>query len=136
MKALKIYLIIVSLLLAVAIGLGIYIWYVLQTIQTEQGTTNPTFTVETVEVADEEPITLTPGVTQVVEPITIDVTTLNDTQRSMLESFGYSKESITITPAMMTCAKEAVGETRFTEIVNGRAPSPLESLSLLPCFKK
>ncbi len=136
MRGIKIYLTIVTVLLIGAIGLGVYTWYVLQTMDTEQtsierGSTDSSPTsvgtqVETSATSERLPDNA---------PVTIKTDTLTPTQKSMLEAFGI-KGDIVITPAMIQCAEDAVGKTRLDEIIAGAAPSPLESLKLLPCFKK
>jgi hypothetical protein len=107
---------------------------------------------KTVDIPQEESKSATPEavpesvpeenqVTQLIseepsEPITIDVGTLSDSQRAILETFGFSSDEITVSDALIQCAKNAVGETRFLEIINGAAPTPFEALALVPCAKK
>ena len=126
MKAIKIYLVVVTVLLVFAIGLGIYVWYKIQTFNA---------------------VTPAPGASQTVQenaqtttsapaPITVWADSLTETQKKMLETFGYTQDTFTITPAMIQCAEESVGKTRLDEIVGGGAPTPFESMKLLPCFGK
>jgi anionic cell wall polymer biosynthesis LytR-Cps2A-Psr (LCP) family protein len=130
MKGIKIYLVIVTLLLIVAIGFGVYTWLMVQKLTvdvgdagTESGTSVSSKDVSNTETGGEE-------------PIVIQTADLTSAQRATLETFGFNGETITITEAMITCAKDAVGEARFTEILNGGAPTPFESMKLLPCMKK
>lgn len=136
------YLIVVTVLLLIAISLGVYVWYTLQTVETRNTTeqldqTNPS-TLQTadgdvdsnIETSESE------SKTTVTEPIKVNTDSLSDTQKKMLETLGYSESTITITPEMIACGEEAVGAGRLKEITDGSAPSPLESVKLLPCFKK
>lgn len=125
MKAVKIYLVVVTLLLIGAIGLGVYAWYKIQ----QLSAVAPVIS-ETETSGAEAPNASTP------EPITVSSDSLSPTQQKMLETFGYTEDTFTITPTMIVCAESAVGKTRLDEIVGGSAPSPFESVKLLPCFKK
>ncbi len=157
MKAIKIYLIVVTVLLILAVGAGIYVWYLVQKLNTATGAVQPiSTTTSSAEVPREPhaeqttsqdssettlPVTPTPTPSPSVntevkeEPIVIDIETMNPSQKKLLESLGYTGGSFTITPTMIACAEDAVGRARLDEIVNGSAPTPLESLKLLPCFK-
>lgn len=128
MKAVKIYLVVVTLLLIGAIGLGVYAWYKIQQLSAVAPVISETET--SVAETTKTPTASTP------EPITITSDSLSPTQQKMLETFGYTQDSFTITPTMIVCAENAVGKTRLDEIVAGSAPSPFESVKLLPCFKK
>ncbi len=135
MKAIKIYLVVVTLLLVIAISLGVYAWYKIQTFSGAVPTG-----VESTEVTSSGTVTkdgkgTSTGVTPAKEAIVIPTESLSSSQQKMLEAFGFDQKSFTITPAMITCAENAVGKDRLNEIVNGGAPSPLESMKLLPCFK-
>jgi flagellar basal body-associated protein FliL len=136
MKAIKIYLVIVTVLLIGAIGLGVYVWYMIQQVPTGTGNSTTANTTSQADTAAGEETTTAPSSTEVVEPVVIQASELTETQQKMLETMGYTQESFTITPAMITCAENAVGKTRLDEIMNGAAPGPLESVKLLPCFKQ
>ncbi len=139
MKALKIYLAIASTLLVIALGLGVYVWYVfqqmnssiemkgLETESSEQGTTT--------EKTNVTPVPATTSTTEPSAPIVIKTSSLTETQRSVLIGLGFKGDTISITSSMIACAKNAVGETRFNEIVNGGAPSPIEAVKLVPCTR-
>jgi hypothetical protein len=146
MKAIKIYLIVVTVLLLIAISLGVYVWYTVQTVETNETTrntiehldqTNPS-TMQTSEGDIDSNIETseTESKTVMTKPIVVKKDSLSDTQKNMLETLGYSESTITITPEMIACGEEAVGAGRLKEITDGSAPSPLESVKLLPCFKK
>ena len=140
------YLIVVTVLLLIAISLGVYVWYTVQTVETRETTRNTTEQLDqtnpsTLQTADgdvgsniETPES--ESKTTVTEPIKVNTDSLSDTQKKMLETLGYSESTITITPEMIACGEEAVGAGRLKEITDGSAPSPLESVKLLPCFKK
>lgn len=132
MKFLKWYLAIVTALLVLALGIGVYVWYMLQSLERDITTEGAESAPKEEMTTDEEAI----GTTREETPITIDAASLTPTQRQILESFGYQGGALTITKAMITCAEQAVGEVRLGQIVNGSAPSPLEALKLIPCFKK
>lgn len=121
---------IVTILLIGAIGFGVYIWYTVQTLNTNAQDA------DRAQVGTNGDTSTTKSSSGGGESITITKDSLTPTQQKIVESLGYTQDSFTITPEMITCAEEAVGETRYGEIINGGAPTPLESLKLLPCFKK
>ncbi len=131
MKAIKIYLVVVTVLLLIAIGFGIYVWYKIQSLNAvvPSNTTAPAS--EVVQTGTDKPVAS--STTQ--KPIVISTDSMTDTQKKMLETFGYTQNTFTITPTMIQCAEKAVGKTRLDEIINGSAPTPFESMKLLPCFK-
>jgi hypothetical protein len=134
MKAIKIYLVVVTVLLVVAIGFGVYVWYALQKLD---GDIESAVGVESsLDAGAEGEKGKTPALQTVTEPIVVDTASLTESQQGILKTFGYKGDTFTITEAMIVCAKDAVGEVRFTEILDGAAPSPLESVKLLPCMKK
>lgn len=128
MKGIKIYLGIVTILLIGAIGFGVYIWYTIQTLNTANNTAPDSH--EGSERVDSA------GTKGTEAPITISKDSLSPTQQKIVESLGYTQDSFTITTEMIVCAKDAVGEVRYNEIIGGAAPTPLESMKLFPCFKK
>ncbi len=133
MKTIKICLAIIVVLLVLGIGIGVYVWYTIQHVPTAADIPNLQ---QRAEVQTERSTVATPDVTEDIAPIVIETDTLSDTQQSMLETMGYTKDTVTITPAMIACAEDAVGGARLKEITGGAAPSPLESVKLLPCFKQ
>lgn len=146
MKAIKIYLIVVTTLLIIAMCLGVYVWYTVQTVETREmerdttehmNQTHPAILQTSDGDTDSNTETI-PSKDQAIktEPIVVQTDSLTDTQKNMLESLGYSENTITITSEMIACGEEAVGAERLKEITDGSAPSPLESVKLLPCFKK
>lgn len=127
MKAIKIYLAVVTVLLIGAIGFGVYIWYTVQTLDTATQTEGGSKKAVSKDASTTDTIT---------EPIIIKTNSLTPTQQKMIETLGFEGDTITITPTMVACAEDAVGKERLGEITNGAAPSPLESMKMLPCFKK
>jgi flagellar basal body-associated protein FliL len=143
MRTLKIILLVVVVLAVVVLaGIG-YVWRELAfTSHTIAPITQPSdTTLETVpptienESAPEEPAP-SPTVTPITEPITVTVDDLPEGQRAVLETLGMDDASITITPAMVSCAIEALGAARVAEIQAGGAPSISEALTLIACMKK
>lgn len=133
MKSVKVYLIIVSLLLLIALGFAVYVWITLQDLRS-QSEPVPTETATERETASQAASSEnTQGVT---EPVTIREEQLSPAQKQLLESFGIDTSEITITPEMIACAEAEVGTERFDEILDGATPGPLESLTLLGCFRK
>lgn len=124
MKLIKIYLVVVTVLLLVGIGLGVYAWYTLQALNTA------TSEVGGVTTESSEPTIV------IDEPIVIKTSELPASQQKVLDTVGITADSFTITQNMVSCAEEAIGGARMQEILDGAAPSPLESLKLLPCMKK
>jgi hypothetical protein len=134
MKFIKIYLVVVTTLLLIAVGLGVYVWYTLQTLDAgvrEVRVTKSEITgtkVSNSETSDETVQVLT-------EPIVVKTSSLPESQQKVLNGIGYTAETFTITPSMASCAEKAVGKERLDAILGGGAPSPLESVKLLPCLK-
>jgi len=123
-------------MLLLALGIGIYIWYKLQVLQSGAVETN----VVPEEGIEEEISTSTHVESQsatkaVTDPIVVSGDRLTNSQKEALEALGFESDSITITPEMIMCAEEKLGRERLDEIVGGSAPGPLESLTLLPCIK-
>jgi hypothetical protein len=114
MKAIKIYLVVVTLLLIIAISLGVYAWYKIQTFRGAVPTDVKSVDVTSNEAIPKDEKGTSAGATPDKEAIVIPTESLSLTQQKMLEAFGFD---------------------RLGEIVNGSAPSPLESMKLLPCFK-
>ena len=125
----KIFLIVVSILLVLALGAVGYVWFLIQELETA-----PTPTAEQT-VDDTQPASSPSSTETLNEPIVIQRSDIPESQQQVLDSFGLDGESYTITPAMVSCAEDAVGKVRFNEIVGGAAPTTLESLKLLPCLK-
>lgn len=67
--------------------------------------------------------------------MTINVSSLSDSQRAMLKALGITGDTITITPQMMACAEAKVGAARIGEIKNGATPSFSEGASLIACYR-
>ena len=144
MKALKVYLIIVTVLLVIALGFGVYVWLAFQAYQrniTNSSTrdsaspyqyqnNSATDVPSGVSVDREEAVT--PPVTGVV----LHTDSLTDSQRSILQALGVKDETFVVTDAMISCAQKAVGEKRLDEIIKGAAPTPFESVKMLPCLKE
>lgn len=131
MKAIKIYLFIVTILLLLALSAGVYVWFVIQDVQ---GQKDQVIQEDTPVLENSNQDTAVDSGSK--EPIVIDVETLPESQQDVLKTFGFEGETVTITAAMISCAEDAVGKVRFDAIVEGASPSPLESLKLLPCLKK
>lgn len=66
---------------------------------------------------------------------TVNTSSLSDSQRRMIESFGIDPDSITITPEMIACAEAKLGSARIEEIKNGATPSFSEGASLMACYR-
>lgn len=128
---------------ALALALGVYVWSVVQSLGTR--TTEPAelqetqaediLTQESVDVSGDPAVPTRENETAPTAPIVIDVASLSDTQRGMLESLGFTGSTIVLTPAMLACGEKVVGSIRLREIANGSAPSPLEAVKLIPCFR-
>lgn len=132
MKIIKIYLVVATVLLLAGLGFGVYVWYTLQTlsVDTDKALTAPKENVPSNAVL--EAVGKTQGETE--EPAAVKTVNLSDSQQKILESFGFDAATVTVTSTMMECAENAVGTTRLQEILGGAAPTPLESVKLLPCF--
>lgn len=126
-KLMKIYLVVVTVFLLFGVGLGVYVWYTLQEINSAASGVN---TPSASEEGSKAPTIV------LDEPIIVETSNLPASQQKVLDTLGLEGESFTITQSMVTCAEDAVGAVRMQEILGGSAPSPLESLKLLPCMKR
>lgn len=70
------------------------------------------------------------------EGTTIDASVMTAGQRKLLGSLGVDADSITVTPEMISCAQNSLGDERVTAIQNGDTPSFLEGTKLLSCYTK
>lgn len=140
-KFYKIYFWVTIFFFILALSFGVYVWYTVQRIETEtsgikapsDGKTNTMVTPGETASKSSSPETIeSPGNGN----IQINAADLTESQREILSTFGYDDPTFTVTDAMIRCAKEAVGEKRFEEILGGSAPTPLESLKLVPCTTK
>lgn len=136
MKAVKIYLAVVTGLLVVALCFGIYVWFKLQTLQG----VIPKNIAEQEQVSDstvKDPSQNdVPSVVPAEEgDIVVEKADLTPAQVRTLETLGFEMESIVVTKEMILCMETAVGEERMAEIIDGAAPGPLESIKLLGCVK-
>jgi len=129
MKGVKVYLIVVTTLLLIALGFGVYVWFKIQTLGTagsgigETGSASENIDAVINNASPE------PG------SIVIEKEELTGTQQQALETFGIEADSLTITPTMIDCAEKSLGKARVDQIIGGAAPNPLESLKLLGCIE-
>ena len=137
----KTFLIIVTTVLILALAAVVYIWFVLQKthMQIDEQSSE---VVENKSIQEAQPSYESENATNEsidaetpTEPIVVETAELSDTQKKLLDTFGFEGDTVTITPDMISCAEDAVGKERMDTIVDGASPSPLESLKLLPCFK-
>lgn len=139
-RGLKIYLTVVTALLIVALGFGVYVWYVFQSLKMSSYSQEKPFTQTADTTRGEESrdgaesVETTPPAQP--EPKIIPVSSLSEAQRDMLKTFGIDSDTLVISSEMIACAEQAVGEERLTAITNGAAPSPLEAIKMAPCFKE
>ena len=136
MRGIKIYLIVVTVLLIIALCFGVYVWYVLQTFKSGQA--SQTETADTPVGEEQAKTKAAPSVaaTTTPEPIVIQKSDLPSVQQSALDAVGVTGDTITITPAMISCAENVLGKERVDEIIAGAVPGPLETFRLAPCIKK
>jgi hypothetical protein len=66
----------------------------------------------------------------------IDIASLTTAQKKMLESFGVDTTALTVTSAMVSCAKEKLGDQRLSEIMKGATPSFIEGATLFSCYTR
>lgn len=138
MKSIKMYLTIVLFLLVLAIGALVYVWYVYQSVQSTRSKDTPSVATQITDANGVKKENLVTGSEEDVtsSDIVIDTQKLTESQRSILSTFGYKGDTVTIPHEVVSCAQQSVGEARFTEILDGGAPTPFELLKLSPCLKK
>jgi hypothetical protein len=68
------------------------------------------------------------------EGTTLNTSAMSDGQRKLLESLGVDADSITLTPEMLACAEEKLGNDRMTAVQNGETPSFFEGTKLMACY--
>jgi hypothetical protein len=137
MKALKIYLMVMGGLFTLAILIGVGVWFLYQDLpgaNPTRYTENVPFKVNESKDVQVDTAPGTPTTETVIYTITPD--SLSEGQRAVLESFGMGGGAFEVTQPMIDCVTESVGDKRFSEILGGSAPTPLEALAFLPCIKK
>lgn len=159
MRALKIFLIGGLVLMLVAVGFGVYVWYQLQGLddhavkEKNVPTLDATIASSTDGRTEEETLTGsgdTPEATNSSsdgpmvrekttpdappEDIVIDERELTPEQIKLLNRLGVDTNTIVITNEMVVCAEAKLGSERVDEIVAGATPTMLEGLSVLPCL--
>lgn len=60
---------------------------------------------------------------------------LSDSQQEALRNVNIDPETFIITPEMQACAQDAMGQERYNAMLDGAAPTFLESMSLLRCVQ-
>jgi len=165
MKIIKIYFVVASILLCLALGFGVYVWYKIQTLNqavdavtermpvTEVPTQQPSENIPEVPTQQpsenipeatssqpknvvQQPVPSTPVIEKKEEPILIQTATLSESQQKIIKGLGYTGDTITISPVMVRCAEDSVGKARLAEILAGATPGALEAISLMSCFNK
>lgn len=68
------------------------------------------------------------------EGIPLRELSLSPEQQSVVATLGIDPETFVITPSMQECAREKLGGERFTEVLDGAAPGPLEVVRLGLCL--
>lgn len=129
MRGIKIYLIVVTILFIIALGFGVYVWSVLQSLSTDSA-------IEVAEPVGTSQNVGTPVSETVAEPIIIQKEDLSENQQKILETVGIEGETLRITPEMIKCAEDSVGEDRVNEIIAGDSPGPIETVKLLNCSRE
>lgn len=137
-------------MLMVAMLATVVVWFLIQDMYTknrgdgakesvsvlEPSTTTQLETENDTEIYEsEEEESETPSTVSLEEPIPLHTLPLSETQRSLIGAAGIDVETFVITPEMVSCAKEKLGEGRFNAIVGGEAPSFLEGTKLLGCIR-
>lgn len=123
-------------MLVFAVVVTILVWYLVQGnisidevtgFAPEQESMTGSSKEETQTAENEEP--------PITESILLRDLPLSDGQRSMLKTAGIDVETFVITPEMVTCAQQKLGSARFEEIIEGSAPTFMESTRLLGCIQ-
>lgn len=142
-KAVYIYLVTASIFLCIALGLAIYVWHTLQQLGSESTNVPLTESEVRTEASSEDDTTRATSAVKdsdntnaAEESIVIEKSTLTEGQQQALQTLGVEGDQLVITESMISCAKEALGEERYAEILGGSTPGPLESLSLLGCMRE
>jgi hypothetical protein len=74
------------------------------------------------------------GSTTEAEAISGVPVTLTESQRQLLSSLGVDPDTVTITPELVTCVTEVVGEARVAAYQAGETPTARELFSLSRCL--
>ncbi|MBX9906903.1 hypothetical protein K2X96_03330 [Patescibacteria group bacterium] len=72
---------------------------------------------------------------KITEPIVVQLSTLNASQKIALKAIGIEGETFILTEAMAGCAYDTLGGSRVEAIVAGDIPSVSEMVRLAPCMK-
>jgi hypothetical protein len=74
------------------------------------------------------------AVTAETQPVPVNELPLTPEQRQLAESFGLDVTQMTLSPELITCARETLGESRYQAILAGDTPGVLETARLVPCL--
>lgn len=137
------YLIVVSILLSLSLGAGVYVWYVYQSVQSSSDVTplpdhesQPPITEDGKEgYGEQAPEKTSEAVSEPApEPFVLTAESLTPAQRGILETFGMGDARVVVDDALLSCVSDAIGDTRLLEITEGSAPSPLEAIKIAACL--
>lgn len=69
------------------------------------------------------------------EPMGVAVASLSlsDEQKETIASLGFDPDTLVISEAMITCAREKLGESRYQALLAGAEPNIIELLKIAPC---
>lgn len=84
--------------------------------------------------SDSSTVPSDPGVTGEDQPIPVADLPLTTEQRQLAESLGLDVNQMTLSPELISCAREKLGESRYQAILTGDTPGVLETARLLPCL--
>lgn len=71
--------------------------------------------------------------TKVVD-VVVSEQNIPDGQKALAKKFGIDTDALKITPELISCGQEKLGESRIQEIQDGDTPTTLETFSLLGCL--
>lgn len=136
-RIIVLYLIAALCLMVIGVLLAVYIWYTLQQLNGNSFASTELGVSEEVKdmTVPEEPATaeVQPNDS---EAVIIKKASLPEGQQKVLDTIGFEGETIVITEAMVLCAKAALGEERYAEVIAGATPGAFEGFALLQCVNE
>ena len=122
-----------AFMLGAALASG-YVWHMVQTELKSVDPADDSTQVEPEQVQQTETSHGSVAETIPEEGIPVSTDSLTETQKSLLNTVGVDTDSFVLTPEMVQCAEDALGNERVLEIMEGATPSVLEAMKLTPCL--
>jgi len=79
--------------------------------------------------------TIGPHVALPDEGLSVADVPLTTEQRRVIEKLGFNIDTMVLNEAVVDCARQTLGETRYQAVLAGDVPNVLETARLIPCLR-